>query len=205
MPDIPEKDQVTLIQQIATGDADALGRLYGSLRAPLNSMAYRMLTNRFEAEEVIQDVFVLVWKNAHKFDPQQAKVFTWLCMMVRNRCIDRMRSNSRRLPSVTPNTKYTTVNEQAIVKKTAADHMQTQERAGQVRRAIDQLPKEQGQVIYLAFYGGMTHAQIADKLDISLGTTKSRIRYGFERLSTLLADEPKDTLGKKDMGLPKET
>lgn len=176
------------MQKIAAGDADALSFLYCHLRVPLYSMASKMLPNRFEVEEIIQDVFVLVWQNAHKFAPDKAKVFTWLCMMVRNRCIDKIRSNGRRLPLASSSNEQTIQSEHEIHHKTAADQLQTRERAAQIRKAIDQLPKEQGEVIYLAFYAGMTHAQIAKKLGISLGTAKSRIRYAFERLSKSLLD-----------------
>ena len=98
MSDPKDYEEQELLQRIAEGDNRALQILHEKTARPLHSMAMKILSNSAEAEEVIQDVFVLVWKNAHKFNFQKAKVFTWMAVMMKNRCIDRIRSKKRRLP-----------------------------------------------------------------------------------------------------------
>ena len=107
MPRPNDLDDQQLLQRIAEGDSAALRELHAKTARPLHSMAMKILTSSAEAEEVIQDVFVLVWKNAHKFNFEKAKVFTWMAVMMKNRCIDRIRAKKRRIPymrwTTTPN------------------------------------------------------------------------------------------------------
>jgi RNA polymerase sigma factor (sigma-70 family) len=189
MPHDLEHDQEALVRRIADGDGGALRELYDRLCRPLYLMAFKVLSSRTESEEVVQDVFVSVWEHAHKFDSERSKVFTWLSMLVRNRCIDKMRANRCRLPAAQPDSTESKCATQQIHMTTAADELQARERAQHIRKAIHQLPPEQREAITMAFFKGMTHSQIAESLGISLGTTKSRIRYGFERLSKLLPEE----------------
>ena len=98
MSDPKDYEEQELLQRIAEGDNVALQILHQKTARPLHSMAMKILSNSAEAEEVIQDVFVLVWKNAHKFNFQKAKVFTWMAVMMKNRCIDRIRAKKRRIP-----------------------------------------------------------------------------------------------------------
>ena len=98
MPRPNDHDDQQLLQRIAEGESAALRELHAKTARPLHSMAMKILTSSAEAEEVIQDVFVLVWKNAHKFNFEKAKVFTWMAVMMKNRCIDRIRAKKRRIP-----------------------------------------------------------------------------------------------------------
>ena len=98
MPRPNDLEDQALLQRIAEGDSKALRELHIKTARPLHSMAMKILSNSSEAEEVIQDIFVLVWKNAHKFNFEKAKVFTWMAVMMKNRCIDRIRAKKRRIP-----------------------------------------------------------------------------------------------------------
>ena len=100
MPRPNDHDDQKLLQRIAEGDSAALRELHAKTARPLHSMAMKILTSSAEAEEVIQDVFVLVWKNAHKFNFEKAKVFTWMAVMMKNRCIDRIRAKKKSNSSV---------------------------------------------------------------------------------------------------------
>jgi RNA polymerase sigma-70 factor (ECF subfamily) len=189
MSELLDQEQQVLIQRVASGDPDALRVLYEQVGRPLYSMAFKMLSSRSEAEEVVQDVFVSVWKNASKFDNGKAKVFTWLSMLIRNRCIDRVRANKRRIPTAETQCAASERSDQKICTKTGADDLLVQERAERIRSAINRLSADQREAINMAFYLGMTRVQIAEKQGVSLGTAKSRIRYGFERLGKILSKE----------------
>ena len=149
-------------------------------------MAMKILSNSSEAEEVIQDIFVLVWKNAHKFNFEKAKVFTWMAVMMKNRCIDRIRAKKRRIPLYEVDD-YTEASITEPDSKNAVDLLKQKEKAGIVLEAVKQLPDPQREVIELVFYKEMTHVQVAEHLDISIGTAKSRIRYAYQRLRDALS------------------
>ena len=150
-------------------------------------MAMKILTSSAEAEEVIQDVFVLVWKNAHKFNFEKAKVFTWMAVMMKNRCIDRIRAKKRRIPLYEVDD-YTESSITEPNSKNAVDILKQKEKASIVLEAVKQLPDPQREVIELVFYKEMTHVQVAEHLDISIGTAKSRIRYAYQRLRDSLSN-----------------
>ena len=187
MSELSDQEAQALLYRISNGEAEALSTLYHRLARPLYSQALKILSNRAEAEEVIQDVFLSIWKNAEKFDIEQAKPFTWFAMITRNRCIDKLRQSKRRIPSAEARVEPAKSPVYAVDKNTAADKLLSDERDRQIRLAVDQLPPDQRTAIRLAFFKGMTHIQIAKSQHISLGTAKSRIRYGFEKLSNHLA------------------
>tara|TARA_A100001037_G_scaffold304251_1_gene340454 strand:+ start:826 stop:1398 length:573 start_codon:yes stop_codon:yes gene_type:complete len=187
MSELSDQEAQTLLSRISNGESDALSKLYDRLVGPLYSQALKILSNRAEAEEVIQDVFLSIWKNASQFDIKQAKPFTWISMITRNRCIDKIRQSKRRIPSAEARVEPDETPIDVPDASTAADKLQTDERDRQIRLAIDQLPADQRTAIRLAFFKGMTHIQIAKSQRISLGTAKSRIRYGFEKLSKHLS------------------
>ena len=187
MPRPNDHDDQQLLQRIAEGDSAALRELHVKTARPLHSMAMKILTSSAEAEEVIQDVFVLVWKNAHKFNFEKAKVFTWMAVMMKNRCIDRIRAKKRRIPLYEVDD-YTESSITQPNSKNAVDILKQKEKASIVLEAVKQLPDPQREVIELVFYKEMTHVQVAEHLDISIGTAKSRIRYAYQRLRDSLSN-----------------
>ena len=188
MPSQDQEEQI-LLRRIAAREATALRSLYKRLGGLLYSVALKTLGSAPEAEEVVQDVFLSVWKNAHKFDADKAKVVTWVSAMTKNKCIDKIRAKQRRIPAAHPSEEDDRdIPEAAGV--SASDELDQKERAKIIRVAVEKLPAEQRQAIELAFFSGLTHVQVAETLEVSIGTAKSRIRYGFERLRTILASQP---------------
>jgi RNA polymerase sigma-70 factor, ECF subfamily len=139
-------------------------------------LAYRMLGDMGEAEEVVQEVFLAAWRAGHAYDPARGSTHTWILSMVRNRSIDVLRARRRRpvepLPETMDPPDPTDVPTQAV---TSVD-------ADSARRALAALPPEQQQVIELAYFDGLSHSEIADKLSAPIGTVKGRIRLGLDRL-----------------------
>jgi RNA polymerase sigma-70 factor (ECF subfamily) len=167
-------------KRLALGDRAALAELYDRFSRPLFSLALKALGSRAEAEEVIQDVFVTAWKNRTKIDVRRGAI-AWLSVVTRNRCIDRIRARQSRIPTWGGEDQSVP---ELIETRTALDEAVSREEAGNVRRAVQQLPAEQREAIDLAFFSGLSHSEIAKRLDVPLGTVKSRVRYGVEKLRT---------------------
>jgi RNA polymerase sigma-70 factor (ECF subfamily) len=191
MENFPDCEELSLMQHIANGDASALHALHKKTSGLLYRLALKIVSNTTEAEEVVQDVFMSVWKNAGKFDGRKAKVMTWMTVIMKNRCIDKIRARKRRIPAcdIRDNENF---NVAPVDAKTAVDAMQSKERADLIRSAVHSLPAAQREVVELAFFSDMTHVQVADSLGISLGTAKSRIRYAFEKMRSLMTAEKDD-------------
>jgi RNA polymerase sigma-70 factor (ECF subfamily) len=167
-------------QRIAHGDESALGELYDQLGGLLFSLARRITGNDREAEEIVQDVFVSAWRNARAFDIRRSSPATWLTTMTRNKAIDRLRATRRRLPAAPPDTEF--LPEAVDPAATPAQVAQANERAERIAGWMSELPPNQRQAVELAFFDGLTHPEIATRLDETIGTVKSRIRLGLERL-----------------------
>ena len=175
-----EQLQVALLRRIAAQDVDALAALYDHLSGPLFSLALRILGDGHEAEEVIQDVFVQVWHNASSFQENLGVPLHWTLSIARNRCIDRLRARQRRSRIIEEMLNDDVARTGAV----GSDHdpsLRTDERAA-VRSALAGLPEDQRGAIELAFFGGLTHHQIAAQLGEPLGTVKARIRRGMLKL-----------------------
>jgi RNA polymerase sigma-70 factor, ECF subfamily len=173
-------DEEHYIRRMAAGEESALGELYDRLGGLLFSLAHRILRNPREAEEIVQDVFVSAWRNARTFDPARASATTWLTVMTRNKAIDRLRSLRRRLPEspAEPENFPEPRDESADPALTA----QTHDRRTRIAATLSELPPNQRQAVELAFFEGLTHPEIASRLGETMGTVKSRIRLGLDRL-----------------------
>jgi RNA polymerase sigma-70 factor, ECF subfamily len=175
-----------LIERLARGDLHALETLYGRYARPVYSLALRVLGNANDAEEVTQDVFERVWRHAPSFDSERGRFGTWLLSMTHHVAIDNVRKRQRRPQTVHGETADYAVaimpDTRMDVSETTLRHMQ----ADQVRRALRSLPPSQQQAIELAYFGGLSHLEIAAKLGDPLGTVKARIRRGMERLRSAL-------------------
>ena len=191
MEESPEFEELRLMQNIVAGDASALRSLHEKTSGLLYRLALKIVSNTSEAEEVVQDVFMSVWKNASKFDSKKAKVSTWMTVIMKNRCIDKIRARKRRIPACDIRDDANFHISQVDV-KTAADAMESTERAELIRSMVKSLPAAQREVVELAFFSDMTHVQVADSLGISLGTAKSRIRYAFEKIRSSMSEEKDD-------------
>jgi RNA polymerase sigma-70 factor, ECF subfamily len=179
-----EDIQTQLLGRIAQRDLQALSEFYDQTATPLFSVALRILGDAGEAEEVIQDVFVQIWDKAPTFDGLLGSAFHWVLSITRHRAIDRLRSRQRRARLV-----------EELLETGAADPATgaapdsdalAAEGAASVRSVLASLPKDQREAIELAFFGGLTHPEIAEALHEPLGTIKARIRRGLLKLRECL-------------------
>lgn len=181
----PELSEEDLLQRTGRGDARAFEQLYNRMAPRLFGLLRQMLADEREAEDMLQDGFVQLWSRASDFDPSRSKAFTWAVMVFRHKAIDRMRALGRRNRLVeSAALEHATL--AAHSQAGADDEVQSHERDTVVREALNDLPKEQRQLIEFAFLKGLTHHVIADSLGIPLGTVKTNIRRGLLRLRDLL-------------------
>lgn len=179
-----EHEDNELPRRMAAGDESALAELYDRFGGPVYALSLRIIGNPRDAEEIVQDTFRTAWTKAAQFNPNRSGTFTWLVMMARNKSIDRVRSIRRRLPEP-PGDERRSVRE-TEVRRTPADEAEADERAATVALSVESLPPTQRQAIELAFFEGLTHPEIAERLGESIGTVKSRIRLGMEKLRARL-------------------
>jgi RNA polymerase sigma-70 factor (ECF subfamily) len=172
-----EEAQAQLLRRIAAQDRQALAEFYDQVAGPLFSTAARILGDAHEAEEVVQDVFVQIWEKAPTFDAALGAPFHWAMRITRNRSIDRLRARQRR-------TKLATQFQEnlEITAEGAAAVELGEEAVGQIRATVSSLPVDQRRVIEMAFFGGLTHSEIAETLGEPLGTVKARIRRSMLKL-----------------------
>ena len=171
-----------LVRQIAAGSADALGRLYDRHAPKVYGLARRILAQPEDAEEVVQDVFAQIWRDAPQYRKERASVAGWMIMLTRTRAIDRLRARRARPdqdaavdPSPVANTFQSDDPDPEAFAILAHE-------ARQVRSALEHLPDDQRSVVTMAYYDGLSHAEIADRTGIPLGTIKTRIRAAMATL-----------------------
>jgi RNA polymerase sigma-70 factor (ECF subfamily) len=174
-----------MMARVVQGDQSAFRALYDRLINPLYSLACKMLGDVVEAQDAMQDVFVQIWRRAGSYDPEQSSVFTWAILLARSRIIGRLRARGRRLRVVAASTDEedgSIAAADASVAENAADISSRNERAIRVRTIMTNLPFEQQEAIELAFFGDLTHHEVAERLGEPLGTVKARIRRGLLKL-----------------------
>ncbi len=175
---------VELLKAVAAQDEAALGQLYDRYRLILFGVLVRILNNREEAEDVLQEVFLQVWRRAADFDANRGRPFTWLVTLARSRGIDRLRSVASRERVATM--AGVASDDAADVSDAAMDAIRSEQR-GVVNDALSQLPEEQKRPLMLAYFDGLTQSEIAAQLGAPLGTVKTRMRSGMMKLRELLA------------------
>jgi len=170
---------------LARGDRQALGRLYDRHAPLLLALGVRLVGERREAEDILHDVFVEVWKHAGDYDPERATVKTWLVLRMRSRCLDRLRSAGHaRRESLTDREETTLERARADAPSHAA--MDDRVDAGRLRGVLAELPEDQRAVIVLGFFDGLSSSEIAEELGIPIGTVKSRVRSAMGKLRQAL-------------------
>jgi RNA polymerase sigma-70 factor, ECF subfamily len=164
-------------------DRTAYAELFAYYAPRVKSYLIRLGADAPAAEEIAQDVMVTVWRKAGLFDRNQASVSTWIFRVARNRRIDVFRRSKR--PDLDP--------EETIILPSGVEapeaRMEAIQTETRVREAMKDLPEEQLSLLRLAFYEGLSHREIAEKLDVPLGTVKSRIRLAFAKMKARLGDE----------------
>ncbi len=181
--DVVDED---LIERLARGELAALDALYTRYSRPVFSLALRVLGNSNDAEEVTQDVFERVWRHAPTFDAERGRFGTWLLSMTHHIAIDTVRKRQRRPQTVSGEAAEHATRVLADTREDVAESTLRGMQAEQVRRALRSLPSSQQEAIELAYFGGLSHLEIAAKLGDPLGTVKARIRRGMDRLRSAL-------------------
>jgi RNA polymerase sigma-70 factor (ECF subfamily) len=182
---IPRRDLAHLSDEavvalIARSDEIALAELYDRYGRAAYGLALRVLRDEVLAEDAVQEAFLGIWRNANRFLPERAKASTWIMTLVHRRAVDLVRREERRraepLPDVEP----------GVGGPSAADTAWLRLERERVQAALKQLPDQQREAIELAYYGGFTQSQLAERLGEPLGTIKSRMFAGLARLRELL-------------------
>ncbi len=186
-----------LVASVAKGDQKAFEQLYEQSSALLYALVMRIVGNQDEAAELLQEVYLEAWRKASNYDAARGTPMAWLVTLARSRALDRVRALGSRGKGVTaslddaPASGLVATNSDALEMRAAA------ERHALVGAALKSLPPVQRQVIELAFYDGLTHMEIAARLQTPLGTIKTRIRLGMEKLRDSLR-----SLWEEELGIP---
>ncbi|MEE8523025.1 MAG: sigma-70 family RNA polymerase sigma factor [Thermoanaerobaculia bacterium] len=177
-----------LLAGAAAGSESAFSRLHQRLGRPLFSTAVRMLHDAEDAAEVLQETFLYAWSRADSYDPSRAAVSTWLALILRSRCIDRLRRREyqRKMRSSIEQEKPENQCDPA-----GFDRLLNQQRRRCLNQAMEQLPAAQKQVLELAYYRGLTQREIADKVGVPLGTIKTRSVLAMNKLHQGLTGRPR--------------
>lgn len=174
-----DEELMTLVQE---HEPNALEALYDRHGGPAFSLAHRIMGERQAAEDVTQEAFVSIWRSGGRYDATRGSVRSWVLAIVRNRAIDAIRRSSSRIPRLDADDDGV-LEAQPSDERTDGEVLRN-ERARVVRGALKALPDDQSQVLGLAYFGGFTHREIADLLDVPLGTIKGRMRLGLEKMRT---------------------
>jgi RNA polymerase sigma-70 factor (ECF subfamily) len=173
-----------LLRLVAAGDSRALRSLYDRHAPAALALAFRILRAKSEAEEVVQEAFVEVWRRAAAFDPRRGTASSFVLNVCRSRALDRLRARGSAERAAAASAREEP--EPAPLPIESAVQRQDRER---VRQALAALPAEQRAAIELAYFAGLTQREIAERLGEPLGTVKTRVRLALEKLSAILDDE----------------
>jgi len=175
---------LSAIARMAGGDQTALAELYDRHSRQVYSIAVRILQNPADAEDVVQDVFSQAWRHASRYDVARGAVGAWLLTVARSRAIDRLRARRVRPDLAAPGKIVRDVLDPALLQDA---QLLTAEQVERVRGALGELPMPQRTALELAYYEGLTHKEIAERLQEPLGTVKTRIRLAMLKLRDTLA------------------
>lgn len=183
LPPAEARERLTAAMvRLARGERDALEEIYLATRVKLFGICLRILRDRKEAEDALQDVYINLWQRADRFDPQRASPISWLATFARNRAVDRLRVGKVRGRAVSEEEAAPVADEAPLADAMLIDA----ERSAQVHACLETLSGNQRENIRAAFFDGFTYTELAERADVPLGTMKSWIRRGLARLKTCL-------------------
>lgn len=168
--------------RLRDGDRAAFQQVYRATSAKLFGICLRILGDRAEAEDALQDVYVSLWRRADRFDPDRASAISWLAMFARNRAIDRLRSGKVR-GAAAPVELIGELADEAPGAEAVIERTQSEAR---IQHCLGTLESRQSDAIRTAFFAGATYSELADRADVPLSTMKSWIRRGLARLKACL-------------------
>src|SRR5881397_3904698 len=174
----PRDDE--LMRQVADGSAEALGLLHRRFARVIFGLAVQSL-DRAAAEDLVQDVFLAVWRNARRFDPERGTVRAWVLQITHFRLLNELRRRSRQ-PEVMPDPEGLVLADLPASDPGPAEATWEHHRRAVLKSALDELPRPQREALSLAFLDDLTHEQVAAELGLPLGTAKTRIRAGLQKL-----------------------
>jgi RNA polymerase sigma-70 factor (ECF subfamily) len=177
----PRETDGHLLQRIADGDSAAFETLYHRYARPLLGLALRMLRDRSRAEDAVQETFASIWRSAPSYRPERGPGAPWLYAVARNAIVDRARARGEQTFAEPP--------DQVAPGDGPAEQTESSYVSWRVHRAVDDLPPPEREVLELAYWSGLSQSEIAQFLDIPLGTVKTRTRSGLARLADLLQGE----------------
>jgi RNA polymerase sigma-70 factor, ECF subfamily len=175
-----------LMQLVGEDDSAAFAIVYERHAEAACSLAFRMCAKRTVAEDVVQEAFLSLWRSAATYDPMRGSVRTWVLGIVHHRAIDALR---RGVAQDRGQVSDEGIEEQLEAAERTEQEVDRRDEAREVRAALEGLPPEQSRVIELAYYGGLTHSEIAAMLDTPVGTIKGRMRLGLQKMRTQLRSE----------------
>lgn len=170
-----------VLDLLARANEGALAELYDRYGRVAYALSLRILRDRTLAEDAVQEAFLSAWRSAAGFDPARAKPSTWLLTLVHRRAVDLVRREERRRGDPLPE-------EETAQEATAEDEVALREQRALVQEALGKLPPDQRAALELAYYGGYTQSELAERLGVPLGTVKSRMFAGLRRLRELLGE-----------------
>ena len=176
----PSQETLWMIAVRDHRDKAAFASLFDHFAPRLKGFVMRNGTSAAQAEEIVQDVMLTLWRKAHMFDPHRAQVSAWVYQIVRNRQIDVARKENRPMPEA--------LKEEPEAEPDATQIVAIEQETEQLRAALAKLRPEQREVIEKAYLGELTHQEISTQTGLPLGTIKSRIRLGLQRLRHELKD-----------------
>ena len=174
------------MERIKAKDSQALSKLYDIYSGFLFGLILSILKKREEAEDLLQEVFVQIWRKAPSFDHQRGNVYSWIVTLTRNKAIDRIRSKAYKTSELESEDVDSPTIHLATYERNPLDATILAERKEFVKQALQKIPESQREVIELAYFGGMTQSEISDELGYPLGTVKTRMRQGMIKLRHLL-------------------
>lgn len=181
-----DHDDQTLIAAISQGDSRALEQLYDRYSAVVCRMALRILKNQELAEDVVQEVFWRVWRRSGSFERERGRVAQWLFGVAHNLCIDELRRMRARPISVYEDVEHPLIQQLPDERIDVVGAAWRSEQRRVIVDALGQLPVAQRQAVELAYFGGLSHQEIAVRLNRPLGTIKTRVRLGLHKLRVVL-------------------
>lgn len=189
---VTNNDDDAIVSAMARGDERAAATLYDRYSAALFGLAIRIVGEQSDAEDVVLDAFTQAWNTASRYDGGRGTVLGWLTTIVRSRALDVVRGRGRRDRAVDTATRAMGDEPVAVAGAAigAAERVELDERALAVGSAMHVLSDQQRQAIELAFFDGLSHSEIAERLGEPLGTIKTRIRLGMQRLRDVLRTMP---------------
>ena len=176
-----DADLDALLTLVARGDQGAFEALYERLARPAYGLIRKVLRDPAQSEEVVQEVLLEVWRTASRFDPARGGAATWVLTIAHRRAVDRVRSEA-----AAAGREQRTSRAAGAAREDVADSVEATLEAELLRRCLDGLSDVQRESITLAYYGGYTYPEVAKLLEVALGTIKSRIRDGLNRLRDCL-------------------